>query len=63
MCQFKGFKFCLHIKNNGALPLDLAYLACLSVIIATQFATNEQLKNLTHMFCVQIPCYKLYKEG
>ncbi len=29
MCQMqqeKGFKFCLDIKNNGALPLDLACL-------------------------------------
>jgi hypothetical protein len=43
--------------------LDLAYLERLSVIIATQFVTNEQLKDLTHMFCLQIPCYKLYKEG
>ncbi len=24
---------------------------------------NEQLKDLTHMFCFWIPCYKLYKEG
>jgi len=38
-------------------------LECLSVIVATQFATNEQLKDLTHMFCFQIPCYKLYKKG
>ncbi len=40
-------------------PLDMACLERLSVIIAT----NEQLKTLTHMFCIQIPCYKLYKEG
>ncbi len=26
-------------------------------------ATNEQLKDLTHIFCFQIPYYKLYKEG
>ncbi len=39
-------------KNNGALPLDLARLECLSVIVATQFATNEQLKDLTHMLCL-----------
>jgi hypothetical protein len=32
-------------------------------IVATQFATKEQLKDLTHMFCLQIPCYKLYKKG
>jgi hypothetical protein len=43
--------------------LDLAYFECLSVIVATQFATNEQLKDLTHMFCLRIPCYKLYKES
>jgi hypothetical protein len=43
--------------------LDLVCLECLSVIIATQFATTEQLKDLTHMLCFQIPCYKLYKEG
>jgi hypothetical protein len=39
-------------QKNKAHPLDLACLECLSVIIATQFATNEQLKNLIHMFCL-----------
>jgi hypothetical protein len=29
----------------------------------TQFAFNEQLKDLTHMFCFRIPCYKLYTKG
>ena len=43
--------------------MDLACLKHLSVIVVTQFATNEQLKDLTHMFCLQIPCYKLYKQG
>jgi hypothetical protein len=42
----------LFTKNNGALPLDLARFECLSVIDATQFATNEQLKDLTHMLCL-----------
>jgi len=40
-----GFKFCLDTKNNGALPLDLACFERLNVIVATQFATNEQLKD------------------
>jgi hypothetical protein len=40
------------IKNNEALPLDLVCLKCLNVIVATQFATNEQLKDLTHMLCL-----------
>jgi hypothetical protein len=31
-------------------------------IVATQYATKEQLKDLTHMICFLIPCYKLYKE-
>jgi hypothetical protein len=44
-------------------PLDLACLECLNVIVATQFAIDEQLKDLIHMFYLQIPCYKLYKEG
>jgi hypothetical protein len=26
-------------------------------------ATTEQLKDITHKFYFQIPCYKLYKEG
>jgi hypothetical protein len=42
----------LDTKNNKALPLDLACLEHLSVIIATKFVTNEQLKDLTHMFCL-----------
>jgi hypothetical protein len=67
-------EFFLDTKNNGALPLDPTYHECLSVrspiglpnscnSIATQFATKEQLKGSTHMFCLQIPCYKLYKKG
>jgi hypothetical protein len=32
-------------------------------ITAIQFATKEQLKYLTHMPCLWIPCYKLYKKG
>jgi hypothetical protein len=27
------------------------------------FAIKKQLKDLTIIFCFQIPCYKLYKEG
>ncbi len=33
------------------------------IVITIQFATKKQLKDLTHMFCFQIPCRKLYKEG
>jgi hypothetical protein len=53
----------LNTKNNGTFPLDLACLECLNVLIVTQFATNEQLKDLTHMFYLRISYYKLYKKG
>jgi hypothetical protein len=42
------------------LPWTFEFHSCNS--IATQFTTNEELKNLTHMFCLGIPCYKLYKK-
>jgi hypothetical protein len=32
-------------------------------LIVTWFATNVQLKDLTHMFCPWIPSHKLYKQG
>jgi hypothetical protein len=41
---------CVNTKNNGAFPLDMACLEHLSVIVAIQSTTNEQLKYLTHMF-------------
>jgi hypothetical protein len=59
----RGVQILFRHKNNGTLPLNLACLKHLNVIIVTQFATNEQLKDLTHMFCFWIPCYKLYKES
>jgi hypothetical protein len=61
-CTNRGVQV-LNTKKNGPLPLDLTYLEHLSIIVATQFATNEQLKDLTHMPCFLIPCYKLYKKG
>ncbi len=57
-----GLQVLLDTKNNGTLPLNLAYPEHLSVIIATQFTTKEQLKDLTHRICFRITCYKLYKE-
>jgi hypothetical protein len=38
-------QICLNTKNNGALLLDLAYFEFFNVIIAIQFATNQQLKD------------------
>jgi hypothetical protein len=57
----EGVQILVKHQKNWSLPLDLAYFKCLNVTVATQFATNEQLKDLTHMFYLQIPCYKLYK--
>jgi hypothetical protein len=39
------------------MPWVLKCYSCNSI------ATNKQLKDLTHMFCFRIPCYKLYTEG
>jgi len=45
MRQYEGLKFCLDIRKNGAIPLNLSYLKHLSVIVATQLQLNLQLKN------------------
>jgi hypothetical protein len=58
-----GVQVLFRQKKNGTFPLDLACLEHLNVIVAIQFATNEQLKDLTHMFSLQIACYNLYKKG
>jgi hypothetical protein len=63
MRQRRGSSFQKTLKTNGAFPLDLACLECLNVIIITHFATNEQLKDLTHMLCLWISYYKLHKKG
>jgi hypothetical protein len=49
-----------HIKQwspplGFGLPWTLKYYSCNSIV------TNGKLKKLTHMFCLQISCYKLYK--
>ncbi len=45
-------------QRQWSPPHGLAF-EHLSVIVITQL----RLKDLTHMFCLRIPCYKLYKEG
>jgi hypothetical protein len=54
---------CINTKNNGAFPLGLTCLERLNVIVVAQLQLMNNLKDLTHMFCFRIPCYKLYKEG
>ncbi len=53
----------IQVLLTRQLPLDLTYFEHLNIIVATQFAINEQLKDLTHMLCLWIPCYQLYREG
>ncbi len=48
------------LKRLSVLSLVNLLYSCNS--IAIQFAIKEQVKDLTHMFCFQIPCYKLYKK-
>ncbi len=42
---------------ESGLPWTLKCYSC------NLIATKEQLKDLTHMFCLWISCHKLYKEG
>jgi hypothetical protein len=54
----RGHNFFNSIPSLGSsLPWAFKCYSCNSI------ATNEQLKDLTHMFCLQIPCYKLYKRS
>jgi len=46
-----------NLPLRSGMPWALKCYSCNSI------ATNEQLKDLTHMFCLRIPCYILYKEG
>jgi hypothetical protein len=44
-------------------PLGFGLPWMLKCSSCNPIATNEQLKDLTHMFCLRIPCYKLYEKG
>jgi len=67
----EGFRVPLETtRNNGTFPLDLACLEHLNVklqfncnSIISQFTIFLTIKYLTHMFYLQIPCYKIYKKG
>ncbi len=51
-----------HIKQ-WSLPLRSSLLWMFKCYSCNSIATNKQLKDLTHMFCFWMPCYKLYKES
>jgi hypothetical protein len=44
-------------------PLGFGLFWVFNYYSCNSISTNEQLKDLTHMFCLRIPCYKLYKEA
>ncbi len=58
-----GLQVYFEHQKNGGLPLDLSFFWMLKCCSCNSIVINEQLKDLIHMFCFQIPCYKLYKEG
>jgi hypothetical protein len=58
MRQEEKFKFCLNKKNQWSPPFGSSLLWTLKCYSCNWIATNEQLKDLTHMFCLQISCYK-----
>ncbi len=65
--QIRGIRVLLGCQKQWSPPLGFGLpwtFKCYSCnSITTQFTTNEQLKDLIHMFCLWIPYYKLYKEG
>jgi hypothetical protein len=50
-------------QKQWSPPLGSGLLWAHKCYSCNWITTNEQLKDLTDMFCLQIPCYKLYKEG
>jgi hypothetical protein len=50
-------------QKQWSPPLEFGLLWTFKCYSCNLFTTNEQLKDLTQMFCLQIPYYKLYKEG
>ncbi len=59
----RGSSVFLQIKIKWSPPLGSSLPWTLKCYSYNSFAINEQLKDLTHMLCLQIPCYKLYEEG
>jgi hypothetical protein len=58
-----GVQIFLRRQEQWGCPLGSNLLWAFQCYGCNSIATNEQLKELTHMFCLQIPCYTLYKEG
>ncbi len=58
-----GVKILFRHQKQWKLPLGFGLLWVLKCYSCNSIAIKEQLKDLTHMFCLQIPCYKLYTKG
>jgi hypothetical protein len=54
-----------YLLNCTIYKIKNKYKECANLffLIATQFVTNVQLKDLTHMFCSWISSHKLCKQG
>jgi hypothetical protein len=59
----RGVQFFCKWQKQWSTPLGFALPWMLKCYNCNSIATNEQLKDLTHMLCLWIPCYKLYKKG
>ncbi len=58
-----GVQVLFRHKKQWNLPFGFGLPWMLKCYSCKSITTNEQLKDLTHMFYFWIPCYKLYKEG
>jgi hypothetical protein len=58
-----GVQVLFRCKKKWSPPLGFGMPWVLKCYNCNSIAINEQLKNLTHMFCFLIPCYKLYEKG
>ncbi len=58
-----GLQVLFRHQKQWIVPLGSGLFWTLKCYSCNSIIINEQLKDLTHMFCFQIPWYKLYKEG
>jgi hypothetical protein len=59
----EGVQVLFEHKKKWNPPLGFSLPWMIKCYSCNSITTNEQLKDLTHMLCFQIPCYKPYEEG
>jgi len=60
--SIRGVQILCKHKKKWSPPLGFSLFKTLKCYGCNSIASNGQLKNLTNMLCVKIPCYKFYKE-